>query len=246
MAKFSRAVFSDVHSNADALAAVLADMDAQEARSRVCLGDIVGYAAEPAKCLEMIRALNCPVLQGNHDQYAASDEPMLGIRGAAQRGIIYSRANLSAEQREYLSKLPLTREEPTCQFVHASLDEPDEWIYVTSAWEALSHFSRQSQRLCFCGHTHLPMVWHLSPDGGLSGARGEGRVTLPQEGKILVNVGSVGQPRDLQPAACYVLYHTHLDQVEFRRVPYDVSAARRKILKAELPSESGDRLLLGR
>ena len=246
MAKFSRAVFSDVHSNADALAAVLADMDAQDARSRVCLGDIVGYAAEPSKCLEMVRALNCPVLQGNHDQCASNDEPLFGIRGAAQRGIVYSRTNLSAEQREYLAKLPLTREEPTCQFVHASLDCPSEWTYVASAWEALSHFSQQTQRLCFCGHTHLPMMWHLSPDGGLAGTHGEGRITLPQEGKILVNVGSVGQPRDMQPTACYVIYHTQLDQIEFRRVPYDVAATRRKILRADLPAESGDRLLLGR
>jgi diadenosine tetraphosphatase ApaH/serine/threonine PP2A family protein phosphatase len=244
--QYTRAVFSDVHANATALAAVLADMDALGVRSRVCLGDIVGYAAEPAECLEMVRALQCPVLQGNHDQGAASDDPLLGIRGAAQAGILFSRQKLTAGQRTFLAGLPLTLEEPTCQFVHASLDEPSEWNYVMSPWEALAHFTQQTQRLCFCGHTHVPMLWHLSPDGSLTSTHGEGRVTLPAEGKLLVNVGSVGQPRDQNSAACYVLYHTHLDQIEFRRVPYSMVATRRKILEADLPAESGNRLLDGR
>ena len=246
MVKNTRAVFSDVHANANALAAVLADMDAQEVRSRVCLGDIVGYAAEPASCVELVRALHCPVLQGNHDRYAALEDPLLGIRGPAQLGILFARENLTAEQRAFLAGLPLTREEPACQFVHASLDEPSEWTYVMSAWEALAHFEQQTQRLCFCGHTHVPMLWHLSPDGSLTRKRGEGRLALPADGKVLVNVGSVGQSRDQQPTACYVLYHTHLDEIEFRRVPYDITAARHKILQADLPAESGDRLLYGR
>ena len=114
------------------------------------------------------------------------------------------------------------------------------------AWEALAHFECQAQRLCFCGHTHVPMLWHQSTGGTLTCTRGEGRLVLPSEGKILVNVGSVGQPRDQQPTACYVLHHTHRDEVEFRRVAYDVSAARRKIQRAGLPKESGDRLLIGR
>jgi diadenosine tetraphosphatase ApaH/serine/threonine PP2A family protein phosphatase len=243
---FTRAVFSDIHANADALAAVLADMQEHNVRSRVCLGDVVGYAAEPAECLEMVRALRCPVLQGNHDHAAGSDDALLGLRRAAQTGILYSRARLSEEQRAYLAALPLSREEPTCQFVHASLDEPLEWTYVISAWDALAHFSQQTQRLCFCGHTHIPMLWHLSPEGNLVATHGEGRIALPPDGKVLVNVGSVGQPRDQQSSACYVLYHTRMDEVEFRRVPYDISAARRKILRAELPAESGDRLLVGR
>ena len=246
VANYSRAIFSDVHANADALAAVLADMEAQGAGAKICLGDIVGYAAQPVECLELVRGLKCPVLQGNHDLGAATDDPLLGLRGAAQSGILYSRARLTQEQRAYLAGLPLTREEPTCQFVHASLDHPLEWTYVLSAWEALSHFREQAQRLCFCGHTHIPMVWHLSPEGNLSARAGVGRLPLPEHGKVLVNVGSVGQPRDQHPSACYVLYHTHRDEVEFRRVPYDISAARQKILRAELPAESGNRLLAGR
>ena len=246
MVKYTRAIFSDIHANADAFAAVLADMDAHDAHARVCLGDIVGYAAEPGECLEMVRALRCPVLMGNHDHATATEEPLLGMRGAAQSGILYARSKLSAQQRAYLGGLPLTREEPTCQFVHASLDDPAEWTYVMSAWEALAHFAQQTQRLCFCGHSHSPMVWHLSADGSLTGAAGEGRVALPPAGKVLINVGAVGQPRDFNPAACYVLYHTHTDEVEFRRISYDVSSTRRKILAAGLPAESGNRLVVGK
>jgi diadenosine tetraphosphatase ApaH/serine/threonine PP2A family protein phosphatase len=243
---YTRAVFSDVHANLEALTAVIADMTAREVRSRVCLGDIVGYASQPAECLELTRSLRCPVLLGNHDEAVASEMLLSDMRGSAQSGIQYARERLNAEQRAYLAALPFTRTEPTCEFVHASLDAPSEWTYIHSAWEALQHFEYQTQRLCFCGHTHVPMVWHLEPDGSLSSTRGVGRYALPAEGKVLVNVGSVGQPRDQQPAACYVLYHTHTQEIEFRRVPYDIAEARRKILAADLPAESGNRLLHGR
>jgi diadenosine tetraphosphatase ApaH/serine/threonine PP2A family protein phosphatase len=246
MVTYARAIFSDIHANLEALTAVLADMAELGVRSRVCLGDVVGYAADPVECLALVRRLDCPVLLGNHDEAVATEIHLLGMRGSAQSGALYAREKLSAEQRAYLAKLPLTREEPTCQFVHASLDDPAEWTYIQSAWEALQHFEHQTQRLCFCGHTHVPMIWHLAPDGSLSNVAGTGRMRLPASGKLLVNVGSVGQPRDLEPAACYVLYHTHSDEIEFRRVPYDIATTRRKILQADLPPESGNRLLHGR
>lgn len=240
------AVFADVHANLEALEAALADMDALSIRRRVCLGDIVGYAANPAQCLERVRSLGCPVVQGNHDAAAAEDIDLNEMRDIAQRGIEFARLKLSAEQRRYLADLPLTFSTESSEFVHASLNDHGEWRYITRESEARDHFAAQTQRFCFCGHTHVPMVWHLSNTGNIKTWRGHGRIQLPEGGKTLVNVGSVGQPRDLCPAACYAICNEEAGWVEFRRVNYDIARARRRILRAKLPRYVAQRLSLGR
>jgi len=240
------AVFGDVHANLEALQAVLADMDAQAVSQRVCLGDIVGYAANPAQCLELVRGLGCPVVKGNHDDAAAGDSDLDEMRDVAQRGIEFARQKLSTAQRAYLADLPLTLSSGNSEFVHASLNDPGEWRYIMREPEARDHFAAQTQPLCFCGHTHVPMVWHLSNTGNIKTWRGHGRIELPAGGKTLVNVGSVGQPRDLQPAACYAICDADAGWVEFRRVEYDIAKARRKILRAKLPRYAAQRLSLGR
>ena len=240
------AVFADIHANLEALQAVLADMDAQAIRQRVCLGDIVGYAANPAQCLEMVRAIGCTVVQGNHDAAAAGDAALDDMRDVAQSGIEFARLKLSTEQRAYLAGLPLTASNEHGQFVHASLNAPDKWHYVMRESDAREHFAAQTHRLCFCGHTHVPMVWHLSNTGNIKSWRGQGRIVLPAGGKTLINVGSVGQPRDLCPAARYVICDPQAGWVEFRRVDYDIRKARRKILRAKLPRFIAQRLALGR
>lgn len=240
------AVFADVHANLEAMQAVLADMDTQAISQRVCLGDIVGYAASPAQCLELIRGLGCPVVQGNHDEAAATDIALDEMRDVAQSGVEFARQKLSTEQRAYLASLPLTSSSERCQFVHASLNAPGEWRYVMRESEAQEHFKVQSEPLCFCGHTHVPTVWHLSNTGNIKSWRGHGRIELPAGGKTLINVGSVGQPRDLCSAACYAIYDPQARWVEFRRVAYDIAKARRKILRAKLPRFASQRLSLGR
>ena len=240
------AVFADVHANMEALEAALADMDALSIQQRVCLGDIVGYAANPAQCVERIRGLGCPVVKGNHDDAAAGDFDLDEMRDVAQRGIEFARQKLSTGQRAYLADLPLTLSSGDSEFVHASLNEPSAWPYIMREPEARDHFAAQTQRLCFCGHTHVPMVWHLSNTGNIKTWRGHGRIELPAGGKTLVNVGSVGQPRDLQPAACYAICDAQAAWVEFRRVEYDIAKARRKILRAKLPRYAAQRLALGR
>jgi len=246
MPESNSAVFADVHANLEALQAVLADMDAQAVSQRVCLGDIVGYAANPAQCLELVRGLGCPVVKGNHDDAAAGDSDLDEMRDVAQRGIEFARQKLSTAQRAYLADLPLTLSSGNSEFVHASLNDPGEWRYIMREPEARDHFAAQTQPLCFCGHTHVPMVWHLSNTGNIKTWRGHGRIELPAGGKTLVNVGSVGQPRDLQPAACYAICDAQAGWVEFRRVEYDIAKARRKILRAKLPRYAAQRLSLGR
>lgn len=240
------AVFSDVHSNLEALEAVLADMDTLKIQHRVCLGDIVGYGPNPSECLEKIRVLGCPVLKGNHDAAAAVEDDFEEMNSTAIAGIELSRETLSADQRQWLGQLPLTLAADGCQFVHGSLDAPEEWWYVLSPEDAAVHFEAQTQPICFCGHTHDPMVWHSRGQRHLSIRHGEGRIPVSQEGKTLINVGSVGQPRDRNPDACYAIYHPVEHWVQFRRIPYDVGKTKRKIGRAGLPQYSAERLFEGR
>lgn len=240
------AVFADVHANLEALKAVLEDMDKQGTLNRVCLGDIVGYSANPAQCLELIRDMGCPVVRGNHDDAAANDVALDGMRDLVQSGIKFARLKLSIEQRAYLAGLPLALSSETCQFVHASLAAPEQWRYVMRAPDAQEHFKSQTTPLCFCGHTHVPTIWHMCKSGSITCRRGKGRIQLPPRGKTLVNVGSVGQSRDFCVDACYVTCDLQAGWVEFRRVPYNVAKTRRKIVRAGLPRYAAQRLSLGR
>jgi diadenosine tetraphosphatase ApaH/serine/threonine PP2A family protein phosphatase len=167
------------------------------------------------------------------------------MRDVAQCGIEFARRKLSTEQRAYLAGLPLTFSTESCQFVHASLNTPREWHYVMREPEAQEHFKVQTEPLCFCGHTHVPTVWHLSNTGNIKSWRGDGRIQLPAGGKTLIDVGSVGQPRDLRSAACYAICDPQARWVEFRRVAYDIAKARRKIVRAKLPRFVARRLSLG-
>lgn len=240
------AVFGDIHSNLEALTAVLADMEAQSVTQRVCLGDIVGYAASPAKCLAMVRSLNCPIVQGNHDEAAGAETPLTGMRDLAKAGIEFSRKKLAPEERTFLKELPRVEKVAGCLFVHASLHNPGEWGYITDAPDAAEHFEQQGVNVCFCGHTHQPRVWSRSDSERPVGRNGQGTITLDRHSRYLINVGSVGQPRDLNANACYVIYDADNNTVEFRRVKYDVTKARRKISRAKLPKFLGQRLALGR
>jgi predicted phosphodiesterase len=239
-------VFSDVHSNLEAFQAVAENMRRDAAARMICLGDIVGYAASPKECLHLVRSLDCEVLKGNHD-FAILDNPtMLEMSAAAALGIRYARKQLSAPEADFLGNLPMTATHGDCQFVHSSLDRPEAWTYLTREPEIRQHFKAQTHPVAFCGHTHVPAVVWLSPNDEVRLLGQRGRIELPREGKTLINVGAVGQPRDRCPDACYVIYDSVTRVVEFRRLPYDVKNAQRKILEAQLPRVTGDRLSLGR
>jgi len=133
-----------------------------------------------------------------------------------------------------------------CQFVHASLIEPSKWDYITSPMDADIHSSFQDARICFHGHTHVPMVWQKIDDYMTTGKRGIGKIDLQTGCQYLINVGAVGQPRDLNPDASYVIFNQEKQTVEFRRVKYDISKTQKKISRNKLPKFLGQRLALGR
>ena len=239
-------VFSDIHSNLEAFEAVLADMRTIRFSCLICLGDVVGYAANPKECVDLVRSLDTEVLQGNHDFGVVDNPTMLQMSGPAALGIRYARKQLTPARCDFLANLHLVSSQGDLEFVHSSLDRPEDWTYLRREPEIREHFKAQTQPIAFCGHTHIPSAVWLSPKEEMNLLGSNGRIELPIEGKVLINAGSVGQPRDRCPDACYVVYDAAQRHVEFRRVPYDINRAKEKILEAGLPSITAERLSLGR
>lgn len=232
-------IFGDIHSNLEALEAVLEDMQVQKVTHLVCLGDIVGYNANPSECLEMVRALGCPVVKGNHDEEASDDRSIEHFSELAYTSMKHTRDSLNETQKRYLKGLPLQRSVADFSIVHSSLDGPARWVYVLTAQEAEQSFVYQRSTLCFFGHTHVPNAFIL--DGAVHECFYR-RLNLQPGKKYYVNAGSVGQPRDGDWRASYAIYDPGQSMVELRRVPYDLAKAQQKILQLGLPEEVGERL----
>jgi predicted phosphodiesterase len=246
MAEETWVVFSDIHSNLEAFQAVLEDMRTVRFHRMICLGDVAGYAASPKDCLDLLRTLETEVLQGNHDFAVVDDGILLDMSGPAVTGIRYAREQLSASRRDFLAALPMVASHGELQFVHSSLDHPEAWTYLRREPEIRAHFAVQTHPVCFCGHTHIPGVFQMDSADEVHSLGGTGRIELPVKGKVLINAGSVGQPRDRNSSACYVVFETATRTVEFRRVPYDIETAQSRILEAGLPRITAERLALGK
>jgi diadenosine tetraphosphatase ApaH/serine/threonine PP2A family protein phosphatase len=241
------AVISEIHSNFEALTAVLDDIRSQDVSQVVCLGDIVGYASSVQACMRVVRELGCPVLIGNHDEAACLPTPPEDLNDTAAAGIVFAAARLTESERAWINSLPRILEIEGVVFTHASLASSLGWPYIISTEDARRHFDNQTAHLAFCGHTHKPMVWwQESPGGQVTQRTGKDVMPLPPSGKVLVNVGAVGQPRDGDPRACYVIYRPDQNSVEFRRVEYEIKRTKRKIIRAGLPRFTAQRLSLGR
>lgn len=239
-------VFSDIHSNLEAFQAVLADMRTIRFSRMICLGDVVGYAASPKECVDLVRSLDTEVLLGNHDFSVVDTSTLLQMSAPAALGIRYAREQLSPARCDFLASLCMVSSHGDLQFVHSSLDCPEDWTYLRREPEIREHFNAQTHSVSFCGHTHIPAAVWLSPTDEVTLLGSIGRMELPANGKVLINAGSVGQPRDRCPDACYVVYEVAQRTVEFRRVPYDIGAAKGRIRAAGLPDITGARLSLGK
>jgi len=237
------AIFGDIHANLEALQTVLWDAQEQGCANYVCLGDIVGYAANPAECLQTVLDLGCPVVRGNHDEGAASESSLEELNPLAQNALLWTRSQLSEEQRQWLRDLKLVRQVRDFTIVHATLDSPGNWGYVTNRFDAMASFSYQFTQVCFYGHTHVPRIFEK--DDAVRAARGTD-VQLQRGVKYFVNVGSVGQPRDGDWRASYAIYDAQAQTISIRRLEYDIETAQAKIRAAGLPSLLADRLALGK
>ena len=235
------AIFSDVHGNLEALEAVHEAGTGLGVDRWICLGDVVGYGADPEACLEIVEDLTTVTLQGNHDAAVAgvlSDEY---FNRDARQAVQWTRERLSAGRRKKLCDLALIHAGGEASRVHAEPCDPQAWRYVCDAVDATAALDVVAQRLLYVGHSHLAFICATAPSV-YTAVRLEGHLKLAADARYLVNVGSVGQPRDGDPRACFALRDDEADSIELVRVPYDATPARQKIVDAGLPRFLADRL----
>jgi diadenosine tetraphosphatase ApaH/serine/threonine PP2A family protein phosphatase len=237
------AILSDIHGNLEALLAVLEVIDDLDVDGIVCLGDVVGYGANPNEVLEIVRERAQATVLGNHDKAAIDPAEEAYFNSWAVQAIRWTRDELTEESAEYLRSLPLESVLDDVRLVHASPSDPARWRYVLSPQAAAKEFSTFDESFCFIGHSHVPMIV-LRTEVGASELL-DGEVALPAGARVLINVGSVGQPRNGDPRACFAVLDLDDRSARLVQVSYDLHTARAKIMEAGLPRFLGDRLLLG-
>ena len=237
------AIFGDIHANLEALQAVLADAEAHQATHFVCLGDVVGYNANPHECVEVVRALKCPVVKGNHDEYASVTDALANLNPRAEKAMNWTRQHLTDEDKAWLRELKMVQQVCDFTIVHATLDTPHKWGYVFNQLDAAASFNYQHTNICFYGHTHAPRAY--IKDASVK-SQVLDKLHIESGKKYFINCGSVGQPRDGDWRAAYCLYSPDEQLVELRRIEYDIWTAQDKIVAAGLPQRLADRLALGK
>lgn len=242
------AILTDIHANREAFEATLADASRMKIDRFVVLGDIVGYGPDPAWCLEKVAQMQAEgaiCVRGNHDRAVGVADGTLNAN--ARRVIDWTVDRLSLDHKAFLSSLPLTVIEDDILFVHASANDPQDWIYVTNEHSAMPSFRVSKARLIFCGHVHKAALYSSDLAGRIAGHRfGIGTaVPLLRSRRWLAVIGSVGQPRDGSALASWAILDTGTNELTFRRVGYDSATTARKVRSAGLPEALAARLIKG-
>ena len=209
-----------------------------------CLGDLVGYGPDPRFCLSLIRERTDAVVAGNHDYAVVGLTSLLFFNPYARAAAEWTAGTLTKDDRAWLKALPLTSTVGPATLVHASPHHPEDWDYLFSAEDGAVAFEHVSTPLCFLGHSHVPGVW-IHDGTRVSYHRGPSRIEIDSTCRYLINVGSVGQPRDRDPRAAYVLWDEAEGWVEWIRISYPIPVTQQKIVRAGLPSFLADRLARG-
>ncbi len=236
------AFIADIHGNLEALRATFRFLETQQVEVIHCLGDIVGYGPDPNSCIALVKEACTKVVAGNHDWAACGKTSISDFNPIAQEAIRWTREVLNDEEREYLADLPLTSQVNDALLVHSSPVAPELWIYITDPYEARVALESCTATHVMVGHTHIPMAFRLC------GEKAEylpckGELELQQGARYLINVGSVGQPRDGDPRACCVIIKG--DKLIFKRIPYAVEITSRKIIEKGLPPFLAHRIMRG-
>lgn len=230
------AIISDIHSNLEALTKAFEIIGKKDVREIICLGDIVGYGANPNECISLIRSKARRTLLGNHDEAVFQTVMAYNFNQHARSAVLWTSRQLTSESISFLQSLPVTLEHNDAFFTHASPRIPNEWNYILTAEDAEANMPHFSQNICFIGHSHVPAIF----------CEGKQTSQLERGKKHIVNVGSVGQPRDLDPRLSFGIFDTEAFTYENVRIDYDVEKASEKILQAGLPRSLADRLLVGK
>ena len=237
------AIISDIHGNLEALEAVLEDARREGATGIICLGDVVGYGADPNACLERVTEVARATVLGNHDEAAYDISTAENFNDVAKTAIQWTKEQLSSDNLEVLRDLGYDHVEGEARFVHASPHDPYAWHYILTEQEAWDAFEAFPEKLCFVGHSHVPLRVLLK--AGRLVVEDAEVLELADDDRALINVGSVGQPRDGDWRASYALFDPATNRVVARRVEYDRPTAARKILEAGLPEILARRLSVG-
>jgi len=211
----------------------------------VCLGDIVGYGASPTQCIDLAAQTLHACVAGNHDWGAIAKTDPAKFNQAARLAIEWTASHLSESGKQFLSSLPLSLQESDFIATHATPVNPAQWHYVFTISDAARNIEAAGHRLCFVGHSHIPGFFCMNRAGVVSYTSSMQRIPLLEANRYLINVGSVGQPRDNDPRAAYGVLDLEKAELSIRRVTYDITAAQRKILAAGLPEVLAERLAFG-
>lgn len=230
------AIISDIHSNLEALNKALSIIDEKKVDEIICLGDVVGYGANPNECVDIVRSRCSSVVLGNHDAAALDTSLAHDFNVIARKAVFWTAEQLTDESKAFLSSLPMTeKKESQILLVHSSPDNPEAWDYIIDNDDAFSAIRHFDEKICFIGHTHVPGIFSHS-----------GRAKeITRDEQFLVNVGSIGQPRDGNPKLAFGIFDSASWEYELIRSQYNIQAAAEKIYAAKLPEELGNRLMYG-
>lgn len=237
-------IFSDVHSNLEALQSFCRATESVLHDKKVCLGDIVGYNADPNPVAEWIRDGTDFALAGNHDYCVLNQTDASYLNPAAYQACAWTRRNLTQSNKNFLDTLPIEKEEYGIYWVHSSPFEPKKWHYVSTIKIAEKNFYYFEQAICFIGHSHLPGIFEKKKNNKVY-SHDTSKLELDPDSRYIINVGSLGQPRDGNPDPVFVFYDSVSHIVEFCRFSYDLLSTQQKIRACGLPSSLADRLKNG-
>jgi predicted phosphodiesterase len=237
-------IFSDVHSNLEALEAVLDAYKKEAIDEFLCGGDIVGYSANPRECIARVKSVAKLTVAGNHDWASVDLFPTTYFNPLAAQAVAWTKQNLDSAKKQFLKSLQLIFKNADLTLVHGTLHNPEEFNYMLYDEEAAHTFVMLKTEICFVGHTHCPGFFIQDKEGHIS-YQEQDELVIEKGKRYIINVGSVGQPRDKNPDAAYCIYDTDKKKVQIKRIKYDKEAARKKIVAAGLPKFLGERLLSG-
>lgn len=227
-------IISDIHANLEALEVALDALSGEKIDTYLCVGDIVGYGADPALCIEKTKALRPVIVCGNHDSAAAGLTDTTNFNNAAEEAVLWTRSSLSAGDISFLRHLGVTFKNRHLTIVHGTLQEPESFHYMFDVRTASETFELMENNICFVGHSHMPGVFSRRAGSKIK-YFSKAKIKLSADEKLIVNVGSIGQPRDGDPRLCYAVYDSDKGTAEIKRLPYDIKTAQKKIMDAGLP-----------
>ena len=240
-------IFSDIHGNLEALAGVLQQINDFLPDKIICLGDVVGYGPNPNECIQQVSQKADLTIMGNHDHAVLGLTEITYFNQYAKTAILWTKQVVTEENLAILRSYPFRESMGNILFVHSTPLHPERWDYIFNLLEGRYYLQHLQEQVCFIGHSHQPLFFEQDEKGHVAYDRKpEFSLTVRNGCKYIVNVGSVGQPRDGKPEAAFATYDTEYQRIEVKRLAYDFNETQKKMIDANLPMFLIDRLAYGR